>query len=166
MAEAGINQILGYIKEREATLSRYSDKLRQNLQRIFDVFGSPDYCRICNDEHKGQTAHDFIPKIRISIELQDTEHFAEIGDEPEYYYLATRNGRLFIMGTVACEMDITGWTCWYSQPNEVSREVLKQLVRSGRLILFLQKVADTLQAKSEEYREVAQVAEKMAQAVQ
>ena len=175
MAEADINQILGYIKEREATLSHYSDKLRQNLQRIFDIFGHPDYCQVCDVsegslKHKGQkyadeTAHVFIPKIRISLDLQDTEHFAEIGDEPEYYYLATKNGMLHIMGTVACEMDITGWTCWYRQPHEVSREVLKQLVRSGRLIPFLQKIADTLAQEGEEYKQVAEVAEKLAKAV-
>jgi len=41
--------LIKYISEREKGLSRYSDKLRQNLQRIFDVFGSAHYCQICDE---------------------------------------------------------------------------------------------------------------------
>jgi hypothetical protein len=53
-------------------------------------------------------------------------------------------------------------TRWIS---DLSREKIKAFVKSGRLIPFLQKVADSLAVKGEEYKAVAEVAEKMAQAV-
>jgi len=41
--------LVKYISEREKGLGRYSDKLRQNLQQIFDVFGSAHHCQICDE---------------------------------------------------------------------------------------------------------------------
>ncbi|MCL6579940.1 MAG: hypothetical protein K6T73_11300, partial [Candidatus Bathyarchaeota archaeon] len=54
------------------------------------------------------------------------------------------------------------WTQWF---DDSSREKLKALVKSGRLIPFLQKVADKLQSVGEEYAEVSEIAEKMAKAL-
>lgn len=39
--------VLKYIAEREDNLGKYSDKLRGNVQRIFDIFGNETDCQIC-----------------------------------------------------------------------------------------------------------------------
>jgi hypothetical protein len=176
MAEAqDLNQILGYIEQREETLSRYSDKLRQSLVKIANVFGRKDLCRLCGwwvDRHPTRKTGEIvcekpIPCIEVSIDIKDDEPFyvqpaTDIAPEIKYY-LAIRNHNL-------------GWIyITYSGENpkhvcdfayDASRELLKALVKSGRLIPFLQKVADVLTAEGEEYREVAEVAEKLAKAVQ
>lgn len=41
-------EIVSYIAEREKNLSAYSGKLRQSVQRIFDVFGDPSVCQVCD----------------------------------------------------------------------------------------------------------------------
>jgi hypothetical protein len=176
MAEADLNQILVYIKEREETLTKYSDKLRQSLVKIANVFGRKDLCRLCRcyvDRHPIRKigtdeilCEKPIPGIEVSIDVTDDEPFYTLpatDTSPEIkYYLAIRNHNL---GWV----DIT-----YSGENprnvcdfahDASRELLKALVKSGRLIPFLQKVADELASKNQEYREVAEVAEKLAKAV-
>jgi hypothetical protein len=179
MSEAqDLNQILGYIQEREQTLSKYSNKLRKSLVKIADVFGSPELCQRCNkwgeyhdkkwkDRPEGKDACDnFKPKIQVSLDIVDDQPFLI---EPEHetvpeikYYLAIINhwlGYVDVVGTYSnTRIAITF--------EHAPREVLKTLIKSGRLIPFLQKVADVLTAKGEEYREAAQVAEKMAQAVQ
>jgi hypothetical protein len=176
MAEADLNQILDYIQEREETLSRYSDKLRQSLIKIANIFGRKDLCRYCgwyvheHPTHKTGTGEIFcqtpVPKIEVSIDIVDDKHFHE-EVEDEYspntkYYLAIIEHRLGYVETY----DNDRFTPKYLLDfNGASREQLKALVKSGRLIPFLQKVADTLQGKSEEYREVAEVAEKLAKAV-
>jgi hypothetical protein len=78
------------------------------------------------------------------------------------YYLAIIKHHLGYVDVVGTYSDPSGVTAF----DEAPRETLKALVKSGRLIPFLQKVANTLQGKSEEYREVAEVAEKLAKAVQ
>jgi hypothetical protein len=180
MAEAqDLNQILGYIQEREQTLSKYSDKLRKSLVKIADVFGNPQYCQRCNkwsvfhdekwkDKPEGKgVCGNFKPKIDVSVDVTDDIPFYKTDEEmPETYYLGITNHNLKIIGVcgnVGIFADNRQWTVWFEN---ASREMLKALVKSGRLIPFLQKVADVLTAKGEEYREVAQVAEKMAQAVQ
>jgi hypothetical protein len=179
VAEAqDLNQILGYIQEREQTLSKYSDKLRKSLVKIADVFGNPQYCQRCNkwveyhnqkwkDKPEGKgVCGNFKPKIDVSINVIDDEPFLvepENETAPEIkYYLAIINhwlGYVDVVGEYSNPSRVTAF-------DEAPRETLKALVKSGRLIPFLQKVADVLTAKGEEYREVAQVAEKMAQAVQ
>jgi hypothetical protein len=178
MAEAqDISKILGYIQQREETLSRYSDKLRQSIVKIADVFGSPEYCQRCNkwveyhnkkwkDTPEGkETCDNFKPKINVSIDVMDDKHFMQ---EDEYspntkYYLAIKKHSLGYVETYDNDR-VTSETLFNF--DHASRELLKALVKSGRLIPFLQKVADTLQAKSEEYREVAEVAEKLTKAIQ
>jgi hypothetical protein len=175
MAEADLNKILGYIQQREETLSRYSDKLRQSLVKIANMFGKSNYCRRCGKwQGYHSTTHrqtygaceNFEPAIEVSINVTDDKHFyvePEDDASPEIkYYLAVLNHELGYIDVVG-EYNAYGRVTTFQQ---APRELLKALVKSGRLIPFLQKVADTLQAKSEEYREVAQVAEKMAQAVQ
>ena len=47
MAEAELTKTIRYIEEREKSLSRYSDKLRRAVERIFNVFGKPSECQVC-----------------------------------------------------------------------------------------------------------------------
>jgi len=174
MAEVqDLNKILGYVQEREQTLSKYSDKLRKSLVKIANVFGSPEFCQRCNkwaEYHEKPGVKDacdkFKPKIQVSVDVVDDQPFlkeAENETAPEIrYYLAVIDHYLGYVdeeGTYSNSRLITTF-------EHAPREVLKALVKSGRLIPFLQKVAGTLQDKTEEYRDVAEVAEKMAQAVQ
>jgi hypothetical protein len=171
-----LNQILGYIQEREKTLSRYSDKLRQGVVKISDVFGSKVLCRYCgwyvNEHPTHKTTGEIVcgtptPRIEVSIDIVDDKHFME-EEQDEYspnikYYLALIKHRLGYIVTYDNDRFTPKTVAYFS---DAPRKLLKALVKSGRLIPFLQKVADTLQAKSEEYREVAEVAEKLAKAVQ
>lgn len=50
-----MTEVIEYIEEREKNLSLYSDKLRDNIEKIFALFGDPEECRICGknkEEHK------------------------------------------------------------------------------------------------------------------
>jgi hypothetical protein len=173
--EADLNKILGYIQEREKTLGRYSDKLRQSVVKIANVFGREDLCRCGwwvdrHPTHKTGTGEIVcktpIPKIQVSIDVIDDQPFMAEADEysPNIkYYLAIIKHDLGYVETYDNDK--------YSPKNlrdfdQAPRKLLKALVKSGRLIPFLQKVADVLTAKGEEYREVAEVAEKLAKAVQ
>ena len=177
MAEAqDISKILDYIQEREESLSRYSDKLRQSLAQISQVFGDANYCQQCGKwrgyhgtKELRQTwgaCERFVPQIVVSIDIIDDMHF-KVEEEDEYspntkYYLAIIKHRLGYVETFDNDrfraLDLHDFS-------DAPRELLKALVKSGRLIPFLQKVANTLAQKSEEYREVAEVAEKLAKAV-
>ena len=185
-AEADLNTLLSYIKQREQALSRYSDKLRQNVTLIENLFAPAYHCRICEngeDMHgyykgdcKGMNPeylekemgkfppHEFVPAIYVSIDVIDSEPFWT--DDEESYYLGIVDGRLRAIG-VSSEVDLEDpamrWTKWLSC---LSREQLKAFVKSGRLVPFLQKVADKLQMKTEEYKEVAEIAEKIAKVIQ
>jgi hypothetical protein len=177
MAEADLNQILGYIKDREQTLANYSDKLRQSLTKIADVFGSKVLCRLCGcyvDRHpirKIGTGEIIcktpIPKIEVSIDVTDDKHFME-EEQDEYspnarYFLAILRHKLGYVESYDNDRFTPKTLADFS---DAPRELLKALVKSGRLIPFLQKVADILAEKGEEYREVSEVAEKLAQAIQ
>ena len=177
MAEADLNQILAYIQDREETLSRYSDKLRRSLVKIADVFGRKDLCRLCgwyvskHPTRKTGTGEIYcetpIPKIEVSVDIIDDVHF-EVEEEGKYspstkYYLAIIEHMLGYVETYDDDRFRTSYLHYFS---EAPRERLKVLVKSGRLIPFLRKVADVLDAKGEEYREVSEVAEKLAQAIQ
>jgi len=179
MAEAKeISEILSYIKLREETLSRYSDKLRQSLAQISQVFGDADYCQRCGKwrgyhgtKELRQTwgaCERFEPQISVSIDVIDDMPFKVEEEQDEYapntkYYLAIIKHRLGYVETYDNDrfraLDLHDFS-------DAPRELLKALVKSGRLIPFLQKVADILAEKGEEYREVSEVAEKLAQAIQ
>jgi hypothetical protein len=187
-AEADFVGLIKYVSEREKNLSKYSDKLRISLQRVFDVFGNPEYCQICNSTVNSGTAtgegenkekhmggsHPFTPKIRVSEEIEDTEICIETSEDElnfERYRLVFSDGKLLLRGWRNCEIDATGVTVWFTEPEGTqrggtpSRAELKQLVRSGRLPKFLALVAEKLTAAEAEYAQVAEIAEKMAKAI-
>jgi hypothetical protein len=166
--EGELAEVIQYIAEREENLSRYSDKLRQNLVRISNLFGSKMECRICGEEHvaPGARDHDFVPKIYVSLDIIDTEPFLVEEDEEgrDSYYLQLWESKLRIrMKRLYSDGEERFWDWRYF--DDASRFVLKQLVKSGRLPKFLSYVAQVLQEKGQEYGEAAEVAAKMADAV-
>ena len=176
MAEAKeISEILSYIEQREESLRRYSDKLRQSLVKIANIFGRNNYCRHCGRwegyhanaqaRKTWEACENFEPAIEVSINVTDDKHFyvePEDDTSPEIkYYLAILGHELGYVDVVE-EYNAHGRVTTFQQ---APRELLKALVKSGRLIPFLQKVADILAEKGEEYREVSEVAEKLAKAI-
>jgi hypothetical protein len=165
----GLIEIVKYIQEREENLSRYSDKLRQSLVRIAQVFGSARECQICNSVHfwDQEYDHEFIPKIAVSLDITDPEAFYEEEDEEgkDIYYLQLwdLNLRICMKRVFFATGEERYWDWRYF--NDASRHLLKELVRSGRLPKFLEYVAQVLQEKGLEYGEAAEVASKMADAV-
>jgi len=168
-----INKLLDYLRQREQNLSRYSDKLRQSLIKIASVFGPSNKCQNCDwyvDRHPTIHAGEVIcnkptPKISVSVDVID--------DEPFYIETSEYAPGGMIDYKLAFQCHKLGYIEIYGQERSslrefvsAPREVLKELIKSGRLIPFLEKVADTLANKCAEYKEVAEVAEKMAQAVQ
>lgn len=206
-SEEDFVSLIKYVSEREKSLSRYSNKLRQSLQHIFNIFGDPYYCQICGysendtrhikfrDEqgylHYEETStvngitetyaknkdyvHEFKPKIRVSEEIVDTEICIETAeDELNFvrYRLVFSDGKLLLRGWRNCEIDTTGVSVWFTEPEGTqhggtpSRAELKQLVRSGRLPKFLAYAAEKLAEAETEYGEVSAIAEKMAKAIE
>ncbi len=142
-------KLLQYIKMREQNLSRYSDKLRQTLNTLNAIL---------RDD------------IKISIEVDDTEPFRvekieeDSGDIVEYkYYLAIQDHRLIVRVHRDSAFYKEKWD-WFGIAN-ASRETLKCIIKSGRLLKFLQYVAENLEKTTKEYEAVATIAEKIAQAV-
>ena len=231
MAEAELELVktIKYIEERERSLSRYSDKLRRSLERIFNVFGNPNSCQICGlsewsgfhkkyyyydcnhpqasvsatDDPKSlesytsykivvleqenpverwawddvkkeryvyvnKNQHKFTPKVFVSIDIEDTLPFYTVEDDEviDEYYLAFRKHELAIV--VWTRYKGESWTSSVRTygVDQVSRECLKALVKSGRLLEFLKTVSEKLQKMSEEYKEVSEIAEKMAKAIE
>lgn len=211
--ESDLLGIIKYIEKKEKGLSNYSDKLRQSVEKIAQVFGNSKYCQICNcTVNQGQHAkyflrktreyvdalpigatvvtpdfdvghwagmngeyvevcenpHKFIQKIQVSVDVEDAEVFSipqsTVGS---YYKLAMLDSELVLckyhdefnypVNTLALQ----GW----SEHDTVGRATLKALVKSGRLQKFLQHVAERLAAETQEYAEVAEIAEKMANVV-
>lgn len=53
---ADLRRVLEYIQEREGNLARATEKLRRNVERIANVFGSKDCCQICG-KYKSHCNH-------------------------------------------------------------------------------------------------------------
>ena len=167
-----IAKVISYIEQKEASLSRYSDKLRQSIDKLVKIFGNKDICRVCGHDvvfhpvRKRGTGevvcNNFKPKIEVSIDIIDDVPFYEEKDEfvgEINYYLAFHKHSLLMA------LRYQDGSIDYVLFRDASREKLKALVRSGRLIPFLQKVANMLKGKCEEYREVSEIAEKLANAI-
>jgi len=210
MSSEGLGEVLKFIQEREQNLSRYTDKLRDAVDKFFQVFGDKDVCQICGrfeEWHKkyylppngmrvddpatytkeeyvimtrkewekdyfGKTHtqqgkeifiinedvdHTFKPKIEVSIDF-DGEPFFEVEEEGKEYKLAIRNHRLvFIVQSGYVEEKYDAY--------EISRQALKEAVRTGAITKFLKQLAEELDKTSKEYEEVSIIAEKLANAV-
>lgn len=204
---SGLQQTIKYLAEREANLSKYSDKLRENLQKIANQFGSEKECAVCGYTLSSGWAHGHYkwvkhgtafnsiaemekasgakmaprpqgesrwgipgeniefyeenaewhtpqPKNQISIRVQDTEAFNL--DQPY------ENPKTLVLdGTLQIGFG-QGVFMQNQTLEEASRYTLKQLVKSGRLPKFLKLIAEKLTETEQEYKAVAEAAEKMA----
>ncbi|MEM2258029.1 MAG: hypothetical protein QXV39_07940 [Candidatus Caldarchaeum sp.] len=154
-----IIQTLKYLQERETELSRYSDKLRKAVQKIIDVFGWKELCRECGELcNKHPAGHQFVPKIYISIEVIDEQPFY-VDDDGDEFKLVLKDGRLWIG-----QFTFNGY---FTRPvDDVSRKIVKELVKSGRLIKFLEVIRKQLDKTATEYQEVSLIAQKLAECFQ
>jgi len=170
----GLKEVLAYISEREGKLSNYSDRLRQAVKRIEDVFGNSKFCQICGtgssgympyDHERDHPDHAFLPKIFVSLDIEDAEPFFTDDDEngPFSYLLALSDCDLVVWKRLKEDTVMPYCAKW--EVSESSRKILKELVRSGRIPKFLRLVAERLEQTGKEYGEVAEVAEKMAAAI-
>ncbi|MDD5435351.1 MAG: hypothetical protein PH343_07980, partial [Nitrospira sp.] len=115
--------------------------------------------------------HEFQPRIELSLDAKDTTPFYQDGEKGEEYFLAIREGKMVILWMG--EYDSFGYQSDDDLSNEIkgrdvttpSRQVLKELVLSGRLPRFFQVVLTHIEKTSEEYQEVSEIAERMAQAI-
>jgi hypothetical protein len=209
MSSEELSEVLKFIEEREQKLSGYTDKLRQALDKIFQVFGDKDVCQICDfteewhrkyylppdgikvDDPKtftkeeyvimprkewekdyfGKTHtqegkeifiinekadHTFKPKIEVSIDF-DGEPFFKNEEEKEYK-LAVRDHKLVFVKYTEFHEEIY-------DAYEISRQALKEAIKTGAITKFLKQLAEELDKTSKEYEEVSIIAEKLANAV-
>lgn len=142
--------LIKYISKREKGLSRYSDKLRTSLIAIADA----------------------IRYINISINVTDKEaYFDETTEEDDKHGYSVKNF-LCIDDHNLCTInrrkteygDYHHQKLWYF--SQLPRSELKTLVQSGRLPKFLVLVAQKLEEAETEYGVVAEIAEKMAKAIE
>ena len=173
----GLVETLKYIREREESLSRYSDKLRQSLVEIAGQFGrlSEKYCMRCGyhaDAHRDDSSHYertcknlLLPTIEVSITFRDKESFAE-KETLEHnfsYYLAINEDHELVIQEINWDIRECPNDIYFSN---APRWLLKELVKSGRLSKFFEALAGRLAELNDEYRDAAEKAEKIAKAVE
>ena len=185
-----------YLREREEELSRYSDKLRAAITRIWSMFGSSFTCQICHvsqaiydyaewerladrdtfmqvrdETHDHDEAvkklhelgklkmklHSFVPKIDLSI---DVEGEGWENEEKVRKALCINNGYM----RVKIYDDEAGYE--YYNVKDVSRETMKEIVRQGRITQLIDTIKHKLDETTEEYKQVSEIAEKFAVALE
>jgi hypothetical protein len=135
-----------YLEEREKNLSKYSDKLRENVEKVWTKLD-------------GTLPADFLMRGKDFFS-EEEEYFGEISwhlatlAETEKWYAGIYVVKNYGTGEVQISI------------KDVSRKVLKALVSSGALIEFAKIAEETLAAAEQEYKQVADVAEKMAKAIE
>ena len=162
-AKANLAEIVSYIAAREGSLGRYSDKLRINVQSVFDLFGKPELCAQCDtwakDERHTEADHRPKPKVRLSFTVIG-ESFRVIGENFSEaiteWYLEASDGRLRIVTR------LDGDENDYYTPTQAPRDVLKALVKEKAITAFLDAYVKQLDQTTDEYRAVSEAAEKMA----
>ena len=115
-------------------------------------WGDPEKGTIYIEEHE---YHKFVPRIYVSIEVKDSEPFYVDDDVDEYYLIMGRFGMRVEIGDGERFVDI----------KDLSRRAVKSLVKSGRIMKFIQRVAQELEEEGKEYQAVAEVAERLAAAL-
>ena len=148
------------IRVREESHARTSDKLAEGLRVLGNMFGHPDVCAICGRmrlDHKAE--HKFVPRIRISIDVTDTEPFYL--DKEDTKRLAIRSTKeASHLGVVTFEGNKQSFRYF----NEESVEALKTLVKSKRIEAFLKIVSKRLEEEMEDDSNIANLAEKIGKA--
>jgi hypothetical protein len=108
--------------------------------------------------------HQYRPAIKISIDVQDSVAFriATIDDMLFEYMLALHDSNLVINRIRVDDEKHAYFSDAVEEYKSPSRETLKDLVKSERLISFLRIVKEKIEATSEEYAQVSKLAEKLA----
>ncbi|MEM3725114.1 MAG: hypothetical protein QW209_06335 [Nitrososphaerota archaeon] len=151
--------VINYIREREQTLENYSKKLRKSINFIADLFNTPkNFCVICQSLHREDQKHKELQAINVTLDVDDDEPFY-VDDFDNKYFLC------FYERYLRAKIVTPDGSCIYDFIEKLPRKALKALIKTRRLIKFLQKVAEELEKANEEYSKVAEIAEKMATAV-
>ena len=166
---ADIVATINYLQQKASELQNYSTKLYKAVAKIASIFGPPDECMICGSSsrvHDERDNHPFTPKICLLIDFEDGEWFKE--EELDYcnnmrrwLFLAIKNGKMWVVERQESDPD----RAIYYYVDELDRESIKALVKSGAIPRFLQKLKKQLDADTEEYKHVSELAEKMASVI-
>ena len=149
-AEAELKQTIAYLAKRATNINRYSDKLTEALGKIdnaiYDIKISRDF-----------TFTDTEPFCTKTTQETDRE-FSTV----EKGFLTIQDGRLKFkyFKTVGSYTQIEVWNLF-----QIPRLERKAIVQSSRLPKFLADVAKQLAAVEQEYKQVYQIAQKMANAL-
>ncbi|MBW2672651.1 MAG: hypothetical protein JRD89_04435 [Deltaproteobacteria bacterium] len=136
----------------------------QEVRMLAERDGITNIDRIEKVEEAAITDHKFVPKVYVSLSIRDERWFASERDESGEitdYYLAMRKGEMVIE---AYDHEWLESTTIY--PHNLSRKNLKKLVQSGRIPAFIRLMAERVTAEEREVRELAEIAEKLAKAVE
>jgi len=138
---------LEYLQDRQNSMARYTDKLSKALYEIVKA----------------------VDNLNLSVDLNyiDTEEFC-IHRKDEFTiekgYLQIRNGLLRTHYVTLDEgFNYEKTESWIF--NSISRAERKAIITSGRLPIFLSNVAEEMRKTTEEYKTVANIAEKMAASI-
>jgi len=155
--------LVKYPEQREKWVYAYcADTAEEAMQKARSEFGDAALKVEIYEAHEKDRIkdHKFVPKIHVSIDLRDDEPFYE--DDERTATLAIREGELEAVVHDKEHSEEIG--PYYV--HDISRTKLKALVRSGRLVKFIQKVKDEVEREEREVRELAEIAEKLAKAVE
>jgi hypothetical protein len=144
----GIQQTIKYLAERKENLARYSDKMSRELYKIAEAINNLNISR------------DLVFVDAIPFIINGPENAEDNTVEKGYLYL---NGTLkakFVKTFGEIEDEYAKTEYWMFQ--SIPRRERKAIIQSGRLPKFLAYVAEKLAQTEQEYKKVADVAEKMA----
>jgi len=207
--------VINYIAEREESLSRYSDKLRESVERIANAFGKKSECQICDmsEGHKNHhryyegyrhTAFDELPEklYNMKVQLVDENYRVNFWGDPETRTIYVRENKDFhkFVPKVEVSLDVEGQEfldaisqygkelaklcihdhemmlksyyegeeehAGYSPISVLSRRLLKRIVKEGHITQLLHQTKEALDVATEEYKEVSEIAEKFAKALE
>ncbi len=151
-AGAELTQAINYLTERQTNINRYSDKLSEALGKIdkaiSDIKISRDFTFIDTEPFYTKTTSE------------TDQEFSTI----EKGFLTIQDGHLKLKYFKTAGGGYTQTEQWYVF--QIPRLERKAIVQSGRLPKFLAYVAEQLAVAEQEYKQVSEVAEKMALAIQ
>lgn len=152
-AEALINETLKYISERENNINKYTDKLNKALGIINQAI---DNLKISRDLYFEDTCPFYVNSVAYEKAMNTVT---------EKGYLIIENGYLKLKFIQQESLShYTACKVWHIY--QVSRKERKALITSKRLTAFLKIVAAKLEETEKEYKDAAEIAEKMASAIQ
>lgn len=143
--------LAAYIQERNDNINRFSDKLRTNLIEFADKIENKTGITITDTEPyldettEGDIAHGFTTKSYLRLEPQGNLITVVINSMEDGDPTTTKEKEWFF--------------------RHIPREDLKAIITSGRIPKFLRYAAAVLAEKEAEFEQVADIAEKINQAI-